>query len=488
MKFIRGEIMAQWQPNPRIIQQESPNESIVLYNGSSEIIIDEQHIESKSIVEITWFPFPRITITINYSGQLCGLGDIELSLTELIPSSQMKVRIFKSQLKHSDSINNNEIVGYLKEAPMTGEINILSSITFYITNFSFFGFSNQSVIELDDKGKINEIKREGWLNFSEQLIFDYENWHIVLAKIDETAKFEEKLKSQGGYGITYICKIENLDNANFNLDEGHEIINSLIYYLSFVRGFWIAPLLISGFDRNGNQLLEDWSSLDIKADLWKSITHPSWITDSIEIANGFPGFMEKWQNEFWKDTIQKSIQWYLESFNHVTGYNTSLVLVQTALDKLAWTYLKSLRSDKYTNKKLDKLTAKEKIKELLENIGVSITPIDNSYPQMNRKKCWEVENTCENIAACKSIEKCKNNTMKCKEMKYQEKVSAITEVRNRIIHPKYDGDRPIHPSQEIIKEAFFISHDYLLKCLLKLFEYPDDTYLILTNNIVNSDE
>ena len=111
------------------------------------------------------------------------MKDIELNLTELVPPYRVKVRMLKYQSIRSGR-GVNTITGDLKEAFISGNVNKLSSLTFHVINFSSFGFSNQSIIQLDDKGNRNEIKREGWLDFSEQLIFDYENWHIVLAKID----------------------------------------------------------------------------------------------------------------------------------------------------------------------------------------------------------------------------------------------------------------------------------------------------------------
>lgn len=432
--------MAQWQPNPKVIQQEFPNESIVLYDSSSEILIDERIIDSKSLVKISWFPFPKITININYSGQLCGLKDIELNLTELVPPYRVKVRMLTHQSIRSTGVNT--ITGDLKEAFIIGNVNKLSSLTFYVINFSSFGFSNQSIIELNDKGNRNKIKREGWLDFPEQLIFGYENWHIVLAKIDKTDEFEKRLKSQGGYGITHICKIEHLDNTSFNLDEGRKIINSLIYYLSFVRGFWIAPILISGFDKNGNQILEDWSASDIKADLWKHITH-SWSTsDSIEIANGFSGFMKKWQDEFWKDTIKNSIQWYLESLNHVSGYNTSIILVQAALEKLAWVYLND--NECISKEGFSKITVDDKIRLFLKFLDIPIISLGKSE--------------------LSKIAKANN---------WKSSIDVIGKIRNSIIHPEVSRNkRDISLSEEIMNETLIIARKYLLKILLKLFEYP----------------
>lgn len=278
--------------------------------------------------------------------------------------------------------------------------------------------------------------------FDGQFIFDYDNWHIVLSTLENCHDLQEALQSEGGYGVTHICKIERLDNTTFSLDDAYEIIKAFSYYLSFVRGIWLAPLLVSGFDSEGNQLLEEWRNPIIEADSWQDGCHWTYVDSTTEIVAPFAGFMKKWQDPTWKEVIQNVIQWYIESLKHSNGYNSSIILLQAALEKLAWTFLKV--NECVTSDGFNGLKASGQIRLLLKFLDIRLEPIE------------------EYIEIQKSA----------KELNWNDSVAAITEIRNSIVHPQIKLKKPHSLSEKIMEEAFHISNTYLIKCLLKLFEYP----------------
>lgn len=431
--------MAQWQPQPKIIKQKFPNQNVLLYQGFSELADKENIIEGTISVQISWYPFPRIIIEFEYKGEdSVDLGETKLKLTELVPQEWIKVHFYESS---KQGLNPYKLVGDLTQPLIQGEKESLSSLTFHIANFYWFNNSNCLSYEFNDEDIEKEIQREGWLDFDGQLIFDFEDWHIVLGTLEKTYDLQEKLEVQGGYGVTHICKVEKLDNTQFNLDKGYEIINAFIYYLSFVRGIWLAPLFVTGFDAEGNKILEEWRTPNIKADSWQSPNYSCVEPESTEIVDVFSGFMKKWQDKVWKEVIQNSIQWYLESFNHKTGYNTSIILIQAALEKIAWTYLNINKC--VTHGDFGKLQASGQIRLLFKFLNISLIPTDSD-----------------------SLPKIKSNA---KERNWIDTVQALTEIRNAAIHPSSKG---FLPSEEIMQEAYSIGHYYLLQCLLKLFEYP----------------
>jgi len=211
--------------------------------------------------------------------------------------------------------------------------------------------------------------------------------------------------------------------------------------LSFVRGIWIAPLLVSGFDSEGNQLLEEWRKPIIQADSWQDCCRWTYLDSSTEIVAPFAGFMKKWQDPIWKEVIQNAIQWYIESLKHFNGYNTYIILLQAALEKIAWTFLKV---DEYvTSDGFNGLKASGQIRLLLKILNVRLEPIEE-YIEIQKK---------------------------AKELNWNDSIVAITEVRNSIVHPQIKSNKPQGLSEKIMQEAFQIGNTYLLKCLLKLFEY-----------------
>jgi hypothetical protein len=432
--------MAKWQPKPKIINHKSPNLPVVLYRGFGEVIDGEIIVEGQCLVKISWYPFPRVTIDFKFqleNRELVQLKESELKLTELVPQERLKVCWYQMTWKSGE----NEASGYLVDPLVKGKKECLSSLTFHIPNFYCSNISNYHDYEFNDEGIEKEIQRESWLDFDSQLIFDYGNWHIVLGTLEKTYDLQEKLEIQGGYGVTHICKVERLDNTQFNLDEGYEIINAFVYYLSFVRRIWLAPLFVSGFDAKGNQILEEWRTPTIKVDSWQSPWYLWAKPDTTDIVEVFSGFMKKWQDSTWEKVIRNSIQWYIESFKHQTGYNTSIILIQAALEKLAWTYLNVNKC--VTSSDFSKLQASGQIRLLLKFLNIDLIPFD-SFPKIKFKANERRET-------------------------WVDTVQALTEIRNAAIHPSSKG---FSPSEEIMQEAFFIGYDYLLQCLLKLFEYP----------------
>ncbi|WP_041227046.1 hypothetical protein [Crinalium epipsammum] len=281
--------------------------------------------------------------------------------------------------------------------------------------------------------------------FNGQFIFDYDNWHIVIGTLDNCHELEEKLDDEGGYGITHLCKVEKLDGALFSLDESYKIIKAFCYYLSFARGFWIAPILLSGFDSEGNELFEEWRTPILPCDSYRP-SH-SWMpySDSLDIVDIYPGFVDKWKDEVWHITIKNTIEWYIESLN--TNLNTGIILVQASLEKIAWTYLKSnecLNSDGFQG-----IRASNQIRLLLKFLNINIEPLDN-YVEVKKK---------------------------AKELNWDDTIVAVIEVRNAIVHPRVKKSKNSEfLSDELLRETFWIGHNYLEQCLLKLFcsNYPFD--------------
>ncbi|MDJ0556786.1 MAG: hypothetical protein QNJ68_20545 [Microcoleaceae cyanobacterium MO_207.B10] len=435
------------QPQPKLLEQEFPSQPIPLYDDYAELIDGENTIRGEALIQISWYPFPCVSVKFVYYGK--GLSDdielnldnTELKLTEINLVPRMKV-VLPNRVRYGTG--KRERFGYLKEPFIQGRTDSLSSVTFQIANFFRFNISNDYDFEYDEKGNETEIERESWLPtcFHGEFIFEYDNWHIVLAALDYPFEFQERLEAEGGYGIAHICKVKRSDDKTFDLNQGYEIINAFIYYISFVRGIWIAPLYVLGFDAKGDQILEEWRTPTIKADSWQSPDY-SWNgDDSTEIVDAFPGFMKKWQDETWQEVIQNSIQWYLESYKHTNGYNTSIILVHSALEKLAWTYLNS--NNYISPEGFGKLTFDDKLRLLMKTLNISLLPLNEN---------WEITKLAK--------ERNKDN------------VSIIGYVRNLLIHPKINQkENNIKLTEIMMREVFAVAHNYLLKCLLKIFDYP----------------
>ena len=425
-------------PIPKICLQKIPSQHIFLYQGFLELINGDKIIEGRGNVRLTWHPSPRISIKFLYNREN---GDVDsdrenlcLKLTEKSPQSRLNIQ-FNGQYSQG---NRAELHGYLIDPFIDSKTSELASVVFHIPNFyGSGGCTNQSFFDEHD----NEIELEGWLDFEEQLIFDFHGWHIVLGALDSCFNLNELLRQQGGYALTHICKIEKLDESTFNLKEAYDLIEAFCYYLSLVRGLWLPPVLVSGFDANGDQLCEEWRTPIIRGDSWERSDLFFGSIDSLEIVSCFPEFLTKWQNPDWQGVIKLAIQWYIESLKEATSYQTSLVLIQSALEQLSWIYLNN--NDCLTGDNFKKIAAADQIRLFIKFLNIKILPFpeDSELLKLSKELGWI-------------------NT-----------IHAAVEIRNLVIHPLLkNSNRKDKVTEKAMEEAVKLSRQHLRNALLELFQ------------------
>lgn len=423
-------------PEPTLYLGQHPNQPIKLYRGFAEQVKDEEVIEGQATVSFGWFPSPCIKFEFTHltEAQIDWDG-VTLKLTEIDIS--VKVRV--SETITYTGQNKSVISGYPCEAIVKGKSQELTSLVFHLPNFPFFNISNTWV--MNEEGKEKEL--EGWLEwvFDGQFVFEAENWRIVLATLPENWDIHELLQSQGGYSLTHICKLEQLERNPFSLDDARDLLEAFSYYLSFARGLWLAPMLIAGFDAEGTQVFEEWSACC--ADSWQN-TYTWFSPDSTDLVETFPGFMRRWQDKNWRELVQDSIHWYVESKKQAGGVNGAIVLQQAALERLAWVFWWKINAAE-RQYGFQKLPAADEVRLLLSSLEIDLTlPVGlTNLIQLANKQNWVDD------------------------------PQAITEIRNAIVHhnPK-NRHKGCGAPQEIGVEAWSLGLQYLEIVLLKLFDYP----------------
>jgi hypothetical protein len=71
----------------------------------------------------------------------------------------------------------------------------------------------------------------------------------------------------------------------------------------------------------------------------------SWLDeyDRGSMADAFRGFTHLMKNPEWRETIRTAVYWYVRGDTNLIGPDGAIVLVQTALEKLAWHILVRVR-------------------------------------------------------------------------------------------------------------------------------------------------
>ena len=261
-------------------------------------------------------------------------------------------------------------------------------------------------------------------------------WKVELKSLPATSDIFKTLDEEGGYGLTHVGCLQKEDGASFNGKTAQEMLNALKHFLSFSKGMWCNPCLAVGFDENENMVWESWSSP--KGGWYKPC---SWFDPQHceQLANLFPGFMARWQDEDWREALHEVIYWYLSSNISGRGIDNGIILSQAAIERLSFEY--AVRQKRLVEAEGFKgLRASDKFRLLFSSLGIPID-IPASMPEFQAL---------------------------AKQFNWIDAPHAITEIRNSLVHPE-------HKRRGQFGKAFLpawnLGQWYLELALLRICEY-----------------
>jgi hypothetical protein len=324
-------------------------------------------------------------------------------------------------------------------------------------------------------GGHDETIQDGSFMWNGRLRLDNEKFEIIVDFLRNADKLIKKMEKFGGYSITHIGLAKR--NTGFmKYEEADDLLDALYYYFAFLSGRWCGPVLSLGF-LNGTKAWEKW---DIVTNEWYANVIESNGTDRLVPISGvrdkirltswqsrwvwikhasnsdlnqvFKGYMEKWGDASWKDSLKTAIFLYVEANQAAGGTEGAIVLAQSALELLA-----SLHADHYLNKKpcknrFDDIRADERIRWLLEDLDIPVEIDSEVHPNLT-----ELRNHCK-------------KTLKSEA--YKDGPAAITLLRNAIIHPSRKKVNKLSETDDKVKlQLLDLSIWYLEMVLLRLFKY-----------------
>lgn len=322
---------------------ELTNGTIVIRSAeAAELIVDEYRISGKAAVEVRWFPKPRLVVQCEFERwRVPELSDRQCTIE--IPAAEVSATVYC--LKRTDVGSVTTMILVPKGHPIERKLESnLSRVVFHLTNLPDF---------LGSPGR--EIKLEA------------DRWQITVTPVPDINEQVKKLKDFGGYSITHVGEIRHSDNTVFDLEDSNDLLTALHYFFSFVRGFWVSPLLPIGYNSGDSVVWEQWGMKTI--DSWQGIL--SWLDvhHGDSISSLFPGFWGKWKDEAWRDSIEYAIYWYVRSNNGANGIDASIILAQAALELLCWNSCVK-NNGNLSKSEFRKLSAADKLRLLLVRTGI----------------------------------------------------------------------------------------------------------------------
>lgn len=252
------------------------------------------------------------------------------------------------------------------------------------------------------------------------------DWRVEFTGLTNKPEVAETISRERGYDVTYKGVITRSGGADFKVTEAETLLDALRIFLSFARGASCSLDSVEGKDCSGKRAWVRWGAHYVAPGNKRRLLFRQVDGDDDAHSVLFPRFWRLFESgNTWKTTIQRSINWYLQS-NESPPY-IGLILTLAGLERLSYQILERGKDKDLTGVFIEKALRK-----------LNIEP--------------EIPDACEHLR---------------KGRNWITGPHALTAVRNDLVHPEEKlGDLP----HEIYHEAWNLGQWYIEMMLLnKLF-------------------
>jgi hypothetical protein len=261
--------------------------------------------------------------------------------------------------------------------------------------------------------------------------FEFDGWRMKVDLLPDSP--HKVLRESGGYGFTHSVSVSRHDGKPFAASEAEQLLKRLYWGFTFINGARTTPALHTGYV-GARPVWRDWCFFI--SDPWNS--HRSSLPKHGEVGPFVRALSSLLQRKGTR-TIEACIHWYVEANNCGGGVEGSLVMILTALERLAWLELVQLRRC-LSRDGFEKLPAHDKVAALLSILGI---PLD-------------VPPELPTLAAQAAQRKPALNG-----------VRQLCELRNRIVHPPKQDEEEDVPF-ELLEQAWRYGLHFLELAILRL--------------------
>ena len=198
----------------------------------------------------------------------------------------------------------------------------------------------------------------------------HDDWVIDFIPVSDcTLQYPPSIQDDE-YSFTHHMSMRKNVEKFFSCSEAHGKLRDLCTFLSFCHGHWVSTALTYGFDEQGNVAMEEWGTRQMSR--WSEGSN--WLDrhHGMCMVELFPGFMRLMtRSPEWKATIHRTLYWYIRADTNFVGPDGGLILLQAALEHLAWHVLvqerRSLSEDGFL-----RLPAADQLRLLLSALSVPL--------------------------------------------------------------------------------------------------------------------
>jgi hypothetical protein len=404
---------------------DEPNKAILLYEGSLEITQTANVKQGNGSVYFEWLPSPNVKFEFFSQDSWVPEFDVHQAASLNLLDIGTSVEVSMSSPSYSANQDGEQLYqlsGELSEPIIVSSGNSLSYLLFHLVNTSW-------------SGRVN---------------LEAEGWSVAIDSLPNHTNIKKALKSQGGYAITHVGKIERSDQGIFTVNQAEELLEALRFFFSFSRGLQTSTILQVGYNVNGDEIWKKWDANHyIKP--WQDVCSCFPDFNAQSLSELFPSFLRRWQNSIWQEPIIYAIHWYMESMAQAGAVEGSIVLEQAAFELLSRVLIVEDKTLISSNA-FENLNGVDKLRHLLSESGIPCTVPESLINLSQLSQAWDSADGPK----------------------------VLTNIRNAIVHsgkPQKRQKLSQMPSASETKgEAWQLGLWYLELVLLRLFEYQGDYF------------
>jgi hypothetical protein len=408
------------------------NQTLDISEEEVELTHDNTHSRGKARVVFDFIPRPSLKFDIEFDKSVFNIAHV------FSPAVAGKIEFLQRGLLYDVHLINKfmstqapfRIIAAPTQEPIALKISeTVKEVVFHVVNF-FDLWADHFIFNAADGGMIK----------GNRLSLNDGKFNIVIESLPQTSESIKELNEQGGYAITHVGAIRRKDGKSFKIDAANELLDHLLWFLSFARGTWAPPVFPVGFDLQSKKVWEKWGCVHVHP--WRTVL--SWFDyhHGNCLAPLFESFVNKVRDPLWGESIKAAIYWYVYANTQGAGADGAIILTQAALERLSWAYhvntSKSLSADGFS-----KLQASDQLRLFLSHAHIPIS----------------VPAQLEELSAF------------AREFNF-DGPEAFTYVRNRLVHPLVKGKKKDYESP-VLRQCWFLGLWYLELVLLHCFDYND---------------
>ena len=416
--------------DPHIIQK-GLNKPIEFYKGKLIVNKDNISFQVDGKIELVWFPFASLKFELKGTGEL---QDNEFSqlhrgdkIDLIILGQENSVLEAKITYTSTSSVIRGEIVDTKTDENKQGERQAFYA-KFFIPNFRYI------------IGRaIRYEKQNSVSNVNSRLSLSAKGWNITLDSLSNIKQLEEDLINSSGFAITHYGILEKNDGSLFDYQESKQIIDALKLYLSFVRGSFISPCGLIGFNADHNEIWKGWKS----SPMFPYQHNISWVSqlETKTFEEPFKGFADLYFDPEWFESLKRLIYIHVEAQHIAMSGEGAIILLQSALELLAYEIL--VEKNRVLSKtQFERSSNGERIKLLFDQLKI---PLEIS----------------EHLEVLHKTAKEKNWLAP----------DVITKIRNPIVHPTKKNRMQFNNLSQEAYDVLHLCRWSLELCILKLCNY-----------------